>query len=46
MIVPPEESYKENESERDEERIEFDGQGRRWHRTRHDTTDINDKCHE
>jgi hypothetical protein len=46
MIVPPEESYEGNESSRSEDRIECDGQRRRWRRTRHNDTDINDKRNE
>ena len=44
MIVPPEESYQGNESSRSEDRIEFDRQRRCRVRTRHDATNVNDKC--
>jgi len=46
MIVPPEESHEENEGSRGEDRIEFHGQRRRRGGTRHDATNVNDKCHQ
>jgi hypothetical protein len=46
MIVPPEDSYERNEGSRREDRIECDGQRRGWRRTRHNATDVTDKCDE